>query len=634
MKKTWVMVVTASLFCVTFGCGAFASPRVECWPHLIRDSSQYVNDVLKGDLAWGRAGYQVGNPGSASVVWASKHDTDRTETKITDIGYATAGGPLWLLFEAGDTDSHVCQIWAGTTKPVENIMQMKTLDVQVFRSDENGNKIALIDTVTVPVVLQEYVDHRKLFLRTDFAIPEAWAGKYIVVQFDGTCEDEKCEAIGHKSSGDAPLDASLFEAFVRVVKLDLAIWNGGSDLDNGQAPHGGQGSQVADVDEETVGAYLLVNWDDDDADGVMNRDGTWVTLPVPDLTENAVANEDNLAQLKPVLAPDIDAGTVELEVGGRDAGRIKIWTQSIKGTPIPLTSNKKIWRFDNPTEKADFKEFMTGAYWIEGVDAGITERGITLLLRYRDNMGTEICNDVCAATVVMMNLGNAVYRDNMIDLWGIGQNSRGHAAIVWRYEGTCSKTALANDANFMLIEMAGPTDNRNLTTITRQQGYPSYGCFRNPAVTHVQRLQIIHAARALVGRGRITYTVTEAVRPANWNGRLDTITGLRCDGLVEVCYEVNGVEVWGMQRDPDNHAVHYDVSDQADNWNYNAVLGTWANRRNNRPDNLEEHNDFDSVGWEGTLMPATQCGNVAPVEAATQFRRQNLCQPIGSTGGN
>jgi hypothetical protein len=49
---------------------------------------------------------------------------------------------------------------------------------------------------------------------------------------------------------------------------------------------------------------------------------------------------------------------------------------------------------------------------------------------------------------------------------------------------------------------------------------------------------------------------------------------------------------------------------------------------------LEEHNDFDGVGWADTLMPATQCGNVAPDEADTQLEEQNLCQPVGSTGGN
>ena len=61
-----------------------------------------------------------------------------------------------------------------------------------------------------------------------------------------------------------------------------------------------------------------------------------------------------------------------------------------------------------------------------------------------------------------------------------------------------------------------------------------------------------------------------AVRPDKWDGHLNTIERLRCDGLIEVCYEVNGVDVWGMERDIENNTVH--------------------------SDNLEEHNDFDVVG--------------------------------------
>jgi len=418
-----------------------------------------------------------------------------------------------------------------------------------------------------------------------------------------------------------------------VIRVDLDICNGGSDLDNGQDT-GSQGGPVGDADEESIGAYLLVNWDDDDADGVMNNAGTWSALPVPDLTENSVASEDNLAKLQPIIQPLLDTGTIELEVSGVDAGRIKLWTQSTKGTQITLTSNKKAWNLANSMEKTDFQNFMNDGYWIEGTNVGTVERGVTFTLRYKESGGTEICKDDCKATVVMINLANAVVRDNMLDIWGIGQNSRGHSALVWQYAGTCTKVELTNDANFILIQMGGPTDNENLTNITQQSEYPAYGCFRNSSITYAQRLQIIRVARALVANAPIPNPGINAVEPTDWNGHLDTITGLRCDGLVEVCYEINGVEVWGMERDDDNHSVHYPIHDQADTWAYNAVLGTWSVGANNVPDNLEEHNDFDLVSWAGTFMPATQCGNVVPVEADTQFEEQNLCQPVGSTGGN
>lgn len=123
------------------------------------------------------------------------------------------------------------------------------------------------------------------------------------------------------------------EAKYTVVKVDLDIWNGGSDLDNGQTA-GSQGAQVPEDSEVSIGAYLLVNWDDDDADGTMNADGTWSALPVPDLTENSVANEDNLAKLKPTVEPLLDTGSIELEVSGADADKVKLWTQRTKGTEL------------------------------------------------------------------------------------------------------------------------------------------------------------------------------------------------------------------------------------------------------------------------------------------------------------
>lgn len=36
----------------------------------------------------------------------------------------------------------------------------------------------------------------------------------------------------------------------------------------------------------------------------------------------------------------------------------------------------------------------------------------------------------------------------------------------------------------------------------------------------------------------------------------------------------------------------------------------------------------------GILTPATQCGHVAPIDAATRFQKQDLCVPVGAKGGN
>jgi hypothetical protein len=230
----------------------------------------------------------------------------------------------------------------------------------------------------------------------------------------------------------------------------------------------------------------------------------------------------------------------------------------------------------------------------------------------------------------MMNLANAVYRENQI--WS--QGSRGHSAMVWKFVGPLTRANLLNDEMFLIIEIAGPTNNKNLRTITDPDLIP-FGCYTNPQVTYVQRLKILQAAKSLVGRN-FGYPAfgSDVLLPRNWDGKLTTIEELRCDGLVEVCYEINGVEVWGMRRTVEANTVHYDITDQSDVWNYNPVFGTWTPETDSEPDNLEEHNDFDLVGWADVLMPATQCGYRTPEDAATRFQRQNLCVPVGSKGGN
>ncbi|MDD2356234.1 MAG: hypothetical protein PHS72_09290, partial [Lachnospiraceae bacterium] len=420
-----------------------------------------------------------------------------------------------------------------------------------------------------------------------------------------------------------------------VLEVNLYIWNGGSDLDNGQ-DIGTQGTQVEDAEEETVGAYLLVNWDDDDADGVMNTDGSWSTHPMPDLEETSVANEDNLAKIQATVQPLLDIGTVEFELSGVDAGKVKLWTQSSKGTQITMNSNKKTWNLAVPTEKADLQTFMTNGFWIEGVAPGTTERGIAFTLRYKDSNGTEICKDDTKATVVMINLANAVYRDNMI--WT--QTARGHSAIVWKFDGPLTRENLSDDTKFKIVEMQGPTQNKTLATITKDKQYPARGCYSSKCLKPVERLKILKTALSIpTGMGYPTLG-GNVLEPKNtWDGNLNTVTHLRCDGLVEMPYEINGVNVWGMKRIPDSSTVHYNICDQADNWDYNPVTGTWASGSNNECDNQEEHNDFDFtvwfVGdWDDTLMPATQAGYVTPDSASTNFSSQDLCLPIGSKGGN
>ncbi|MBN2024187.1 MAG: hypothetical protein JW809_15495 [Pirellulales bacterium] len=410
------------------------------------------------------------------------------------------------------------------------------------------------------------------------------------------------------------------------LNLNLTIHNGGYDLDNGEAV-GPDGAAVDEDKEETEGAYLLVNWDDDDGDGQMTAAGTFTQLPVPDLTENSVANEDNLAKLVPRLQASPQMGTVELTVTS-GATAVRFWSQKTKGTQIPTT---KTWDLAVVAQRNDFATLCANGIWMEGVAASAAERDVVIQLKYTLN-GKELASDTVKATVVMINLANAVYRDN--ELWT--QGARGHAALVARFMGpSCTRECLMSDRCYTLIEMDGPTDYRLLSTIT---GDTQYGCFTNESVNYVDRLRILGVAKGMVARANdIGYDFRDALAPQDWDGRLDTIETLRCDGLVETCYEMNGVNVWAMHRAlarGGDNTYNYDIASQAEVWTYNATTNRWTRNPNSLPDNLEEHNDWDNAFWADTLMPATQCGHVTPQDAATQFSTQNLCRPVGTTGGN
>ena len=311
------------------------------------------------------------------------------------------------------------------------------------------------------------------------------------------------------------------------------------------------------------------------------------------------------------------------------ASTVKLWRYGSKGEELVLTDSKRTWDLSDSEQKFDlFYNVCYYGLWIEGIAPSGSEKDVTFVFRYEYGY-QEVGSDTVNATVVMINLGDAVYRDNMF--WS--QGSRGHAALVTAFTGPCTRASLQDDTRFTLIEMDGPTDNRTLDTITNAPGYPCYGCFTNTQITYVGRLRVLAAARALVARAAdIAYELNDALLPGSWNGHLDTITHLRCDGLVEVCYEINGIDVWAMRRSDGTY--NFNIASTTDNWTYYETTNIWVAGGNGLPDNLEEHNDWDNAFWRDTLMPATQCGHVTLQNAITRFTAQNLCVPIGSTGGN
>ena len=116
-----------------------------------------------------------------------------------------------------------------------------------------------------------------------------------------------------------------------------------------------------------------------------------------------------------------------------------------------------------------------------------------------------------------------------------------------------------------------------------------------PGITYVQRLKIIKAASYLESHGASIWYAPEDIVEYDgflWDGstvdaQIDDIDKLRCDGVIEVCYELSGVSAWG-RIDVFSGAVLY------------SVLAY-----------TREHNDMDyggiSFDWRTRLWPHTQC---------------------------
>jgi hypothetical protein len=429
---------------------------------------------------------------------------------------------------------------------------------------------------------------------------------------------------------------------IRVVNVDLKVYNGGSDLDNGEES-GDEGSEVLNSDEENVGAYILVNWDDDDGDGNINNDGVWTREPIPDSEEVpsspgdiiTIEDEDTLAKLIPTIEPLPNAGTVEIEISS-GVNKVKLWTASTKGRQITLIGGKKTWDFANSSEKADFQTVTKNGIWIEGIEASAAERDVTLVLRYKDSRGQEICTDTVKDTVVMLNLADGIYGWNTFfsGKWAF-VSERGHTGVVVSYKGKCTANDLKNYINYRITEMHpdGIVSSRNVEDFMdelKNRTLPYWGTYTMEGISYKDRLKVIKSTNWLLNRDRrIRYVnvwdlllpIGRLIEPLNWNRTLWTLEeedlglkALRCDGLIEVAYEINRIPVWGKLAwgVPD-----YDVT-------YSDAY-------------FQEHNEtsFEVSDWPRYIFPGTQCGYHAIYDGRTYggvywqttFSQQRLKDP-------
>ena len=328
------------------------------------------------------------------------------------------------------------------------------------------------------------------------------------------------------------------------VELKIDVDDDG-DIDN-----------VDDAEEDSTGAIVFENWDNDDDDADYK----------PDNTENTVSGEDDLVRIELDIEPSsLIIGTVRLESNNT---KIKVWESATKDNmEIVLPARWDLSTTSVPTE-----------LFVEGFDQSDSQNDTTLTLCYTAPGGsTPICEDNVNITVVRLNLGVAVYRelalsDNEFLTWLFGIPgcvipAYDHAGVIFRYNGNRTKISLENDANWNVIEMQanppGGSGINGILTITLQDfKTPSSLSFNGSYTRKLEyeddtiRNKLISTLRDLrfvinpdYPSGGIDSAVPQAVKFSDGDGngeidQLSDITALRCDGLPEVVYEHNDVAVW------------------------------------------------------------------------------------------
>ena len=352
-----------------------------------------------------------------------------------------------------------------------------------------------------------------------------------------------------------------------VLKVDLGI-----DVDDD-----GDVDDADEVKEESPGAIIFENWDNDDGD----------VAHTPDKDETSVTGENDLIPIYPKLEPTLNTGTLKLEAtaGG---SRVKVWTSATKGAEITLP---KTWNLATETVPATL--------YLEGYDESVSANDIELKLSYA-NGGSPICDDILKVTVVRQNLGVASYRAlvSSIIIWLGGDFN--HTGLITGYTGKRTKSALTNDANWVIIEMNGSACVQTTLQAHKAAAAPFHGFYSVNNLTDAQRNNVVTNGWLCLADGTIGYTWADAVDGdgigLNWDGTIGDIDQLRCDGLVEVCYELANVEVWGR------NGAHYLIQNFA-----------------------EEHNDFGMNEPQTELCPIVQRGGVT--NSPTHFISATLFQP-------
>lgn len=167
--------------------------------------------------------------------------------------------------------------------------------------------------------------------------------------------------------------------------FDVNLIAQGLDLEN-TTGHERDKTTIPWGDEETPGAYVHINCDDDNSDG--DRD----------MSDPVVAGENDLLELALDLPPALpDVGIITL---ARSGGDVTVWSASSKGganavltgTYVASTEGNGVrtWDLSNSTQRSDFNDhFNNHTLYVEG----LAPNAVSVTLKYQMPGSSVTCLD-------------------------------------------------------------------------------------------------------------------------------------------------------------------------------------------------------------------------------------------------
>ncbi|MCD4731040.1 MAG: hypothetical protein K8R74_10590, partial [Bacteroidales bacterium] len=219
---------------------------------------------------------------------------------------------------------------------------------------------------------------------------------------------------------------------------------------------------------------------------------------------------------------------------------------------------------DKPTSKEEAKEIVTSipyddSYaeiwnyffnYYQSIEAEITESNIPVEVKgsTKDNKGS---------LTVPVEYGDPAYQDNGFEIWGVGFGWTGHAGIYAGIETDDDQKQIAMWYDNLLDW--GTVQELDWSEMINNDYWGAYN-INYKTLSFTERRSIVNTARQLIGYD-IDYPnfnlwpdcLNSILFPGSTISPSE-ITKLRCDGVIEYCYERNNIWIWGAF---DNH---YDIS--------------------------------------------------------------------------